>query len=64
MNIVSVEAFAYALSHLAMWSFIGSAFGAWLGYLFAQFTWHCVWAFLRRSPRWRRFDRAMRSVRS
>jgi hypothetical protein len=39
-----------------------SAFAWWLGGLFAYLSREGVFLFLRRSPRWRRFDRAMRKV--
>lgn len=53
---------AYAVSHTSIAAFWGCIFACWLGSFAGRLSWHGVWLFLRRSRRWRRFDRAMRKV--
>ena len=55
MNIVSVEAFAYALARLSYYAFLGAFLASWSGRFFGQVSWNGVWLFLRRNPRFRRF---------
>ncbi|WP_458789031.1 hypothetical protein [Dyella jiangningensis] len=59
---VTVDQFGEAM--LALWKagLLGAFLAVWLGGLFAGCSNHFLWLFLRRSSRWRRFDRAMRKV--
>jgi hypothetical protein len=62
MSIVSIEALAYAIIRISVFAFFGSFVAGWCGRFFGGLSFHFVWLFLQRSPRWRRFDRAMRKV--
>lgn len=62
MNVVTVEQFVQAVNTLWFACFLGAVIAVWVGAFFAKLSWNGVWFFLSRSPRWRRFDRAMRKV--
>ncbi|MGO4521255.1 hypothetical protein AB4076_11630 [Dyella sp. 2RAF44] len=62
MNIVAVEALAYAITRISLFAFLGSFAACWAGRFMGEMSFHGVWLFVRRSPRWRRFGRAMRKV--
>ena len=59
MNVVTVEQFVRAVNALWFACFLGAVIAVWVGGFLAKLSWNGVWLFLRRSRRFRRFDRAM-----
>jgi hypothetical protein len=62
MNVVTVDQLSHAaaafLLCVGVLSFLASVIGIW----FARASYDCMFLFVSRSPRFRRFDRAMRKV--
>jgi len=62
MNVVTVDQLSQAagafLMCVGVLSFLSSVIGIW----FARASYNCLFLFVSRSPRFRRFDRAMRKV--
>lgn len=59
MSAVTVEMFVQAINTLWFAFFLGAVIAVWVGGFLARLSWNGVWLFLRRSRRFRRFDRAM-----
>lgn len=62
MNVITVDQLmhfaAVFLMCAGVFSFLASVIGIW----FARASYDCLFLFVSRSPRFRRFDRAMRKV--
>jgi hypothetical protein len=62
VNCYTAEAVQVAMAH-AFWALLmGAALACYFGAIAGRLTYWSIFLFVRRSRRWRRFDRAMRKV--
>lgn len=62
MNCYSADAVSLMMAKAWLALILSSFVACWLGASLGRASYHFLFLFIRRTPRWRRFDRAMRKA--